>query len=556
MTVVRTIIFAAALAALFAGCSWTPPGGGSCGVEVVGVQYAASTGGEANETVEVLVANRSGVPVRFAGASLDGTDLPRLSGEARAALRAFRFDGAASPFVHGKAAVRPVAGARWWQFYPSETVPAGSFAVFQLNFDGRSRPCRLVLRTEDGRELSADVPRYSEPVRKVAFLSFASGGRSVFAKLAGRGAPVEVRVNGRGAAFSSFPAPCVGGAEVVEAVPAEPVAGGAATLVEFVFADGRSRFALVRAMLGVRLEAPFGPDGDRPLPPGVAGRYGLDDGVLVRRFPYDAVCSDVRAGAPGSMSRDVVGWRARCLAEDPGSLCGVDLCTALYPSAWNIYSQSADAVIVKPYRLHWSASPERFVEDEDAFVRDKVEASAPRPVEWVPERFTRSGGIAGAEFEELAWCAIVRGARGVRIHHWFDGSADPLASDPSLGDAVRRLCAGVRARRGVVESLVPVRSREVCRGRVSVVESWSPGRGVLLLVRRVELRSKRMHGMPAEPLELDVPVPDWLAPSGAEDFLSGEPVGMEASNGSVRLSLRGFGSFMLVWLAGGERRST
>ena len=85
MTVVRTIIFAAALAALFAGCSWTPPGGGSCGVEVVGVQYAASTGGEANETVEVLVANRSGVPVRFAGASLDGTDLPRLSGEARAA---------------------------------------------------------------------------------------------------------------------------------------------------------------------------------------------------------------------------------------------------------------------------------------------------------------------------------------------------------------------------------------------------------------------------------------------------------------------------------------
>ena len=44
MTVVRTIIFAAALAALFAGCSWTPPGGGSCGVEVVGVQYAASYG--------------------------------------------------------------------------------------------------------------------------------------------------------------------------------------------------------------------------------------------------------------------------------------------------------------------------------------------------------------------------------------------------------------------------------------------------------------------------------------------------------------------------------
>lgn len=150
----------------------------------------------------------------------------------------------------------------------------------------------------------------------------------------------------------------------------------------------------------------------------------------------------------------------------------------------------------------------------------------------------------------------MRGARGVRIHHWFDGSADPFASDPSLGDAVRRLCAGVRARRGVVESLVPIRSREVCRGRVSVVESWSPGRGVLLLVRRVELRSKRMHGMPAEPLELDVPVPDWLAPSGAEDFLSGEPVGMEASNGSVRLSLRAFGSFMLVWLAGGERRST
>ena len=107
MTVVRTIIFAAALAALFAGCSWTPPGGGSCGVEVVGVQYAASTGGEANETVEVLVANRSGVPVRFAGASLDGTDLPRLSGEARAAETMGRPQFAPLPGRGGGSSILP-----------------------------------------------------------------------------------------------------------------------------------------------------------------------------------------------------------------------------------------------------------------------------------------------------------------------------------------------------------------------------------------------------------------------------------------------------------------
>ena len=75
-----------------------------------------------------------------------------------------------------RAASRAVAGARWWQFYPTEGIKAGGYGCFQFNFIKRSRPCRLKFTTTDGLDLYAQVPRYAMPKRRIEYLSFSGDG--------------------------------------------------------------------------------------------------------------------------------------------------------------------------------------------------------------------------------------------------------------------------------------------------------------------------------------------------------------------------------------------
>ena len=113
------------------------------------MQYVASVGNAGAETVEVLLRNGMAAPVSFVRAELDGTALPPIKPMAQKALDAFRFgtDGMKSK----RPAQQPVAGARWWQFYPSPEMPAGGHVAFQLNFAERSRTCDLVLTAADGK---------------------------------------------------------------------------------------------------------------------------------------------------------------------------------------------------------------------------------------------------------------------------------------------------------------------------------------------------------------------------------------------------------------------
>lgn len=547
----RLISLVAIIAIFLSGCSSFFSDKYSDDIKIAAIQYFPSSIGNTNETVEVLIANRGDKLVRFLRASLDGVELPPLTGKSREALRAFRFDGMVPTLLPAKASSRPVAGARWWQFYPSEILPAKGYCVFQINFHGNSHPCRLVLDAEDGRSFVVHIPRYTAPKRKLSFLSFVSGGRSVLAKLKTKTLPIDVCINGRKAKFAIFKSTDASSV-VVEAFPDQPIEDGAVTLVEFFFPNGKSQFAFVRALIGVCLEAPFGRDSDQPLPIDITKKFNLDPTIRVRRFPSDAICSDVRAKTEGAMSKDVVGWRSQGLIKDPASFYGVDMCTALYPSAWNIYSQITDVVIVKPYKLHWSSNPQRFIEEEDEFIRDKVEESAPRPVEWVPERFNKSGGVSSNEFKELAWCAILRGVRGVRLHHWFNGQLDPFVSNPQLGDAIKEFCFEINSQRDLIERIVPIRSFNISRGRISVTEAWIPGKGVLLLVRKPVLRKARLedHGkQKVESLKFDYPVPIWMDNCHAVDFLTGKAVDMECSSNIARLTLSDFNSFQLVFIS-------
>ena len=558
----ETKIKLAALGALslLAACRTAPvgpsSGGGTLSAEV---QYCFSAGNAGDETVEVLVGNGADSPVEFVRAELDGTELPRTASSAARALKAFSFEG-----VGGKAGSRisaqpPVAGARWWQFYPSPEIAPGGAAVFQLNFAEKSRPCELRLTAKDGRALVVKVPRYAPPHRRIEHLAFSGDGRALVLRYSTGAPPDRLAVNGRAADFRVLEASSAGRPGAVVAALAEPVREGESALVELDFPGGARRFAFVRAMLGVCAVAPsgWGRDGE-PLPEAERTAFGFDAAMRVCRLPYDVACDDTRARCHGANARAAVASRQERRAKSPDGLCGVDFCTALYPSVWNIYSQMADAVIAKPYKLHWGVSVSRFLDEEDAFLGQVVRDVAPRPVLWVPERFRKLRELDGAEYSVLAWCAMLRGVRGVRVHHWLNDPKDPFAGNPGLADAVKGFNADLGRLRPRLERLVPAGEGEDRAARVAVLEGWSGDDGVLLLVRNlrydtgIDPRTKRrvrpFAASPVRDYALSYRLPKWLTPDAAVDALSGERLGGVASNGVFKVAIPELGSHRLIWI--------
>ena len=536
-------------------------GGGTLSAEV---QYCVSSGNAGDETVEVLVRNDTGSPVEFVRAGLDGTELPQTASSAARALKSFSFEGVGNKAKKRMSAQPPVAGARWWQFYPSPRIEAGGAAVFQLNFAEKSRPCELRLIVKDGQSLSVKVPRSAPPRRRIEFLSFSGDGRTLLLRYSKGAPPSRLSVNGRAADFRVLEASSEARPGAVIADLAVPVREGGPVLVELSFADGVRRFAFVRAMLGVCTVAPSGWDGDfTPLPKTEREAYGFDEAMRVYRLPYDVACDDTRAHSHGANARAVVATRQERQAKFPDGLCGVDFCTALYPSVWNIYSQMADAIIAKPYKLHWGVNLSRFLDEEDAFLGQVVRDVAPRPVLWVPERFRKLRELDGAEYSVLAWCAMLRGVRGVRVHHWLNDRNTPFADNPGLADAVKGFNADFNRLRPRLERLVPAGESEDRAARVAVLEGWSSDDGVLLLVRNLRYDTgidpqtkRRVRPFDVSPFKnyaFSYRLPKWLTPDAATDALTGERLEGEATNGVFKVKVPELGSHRLIWIGNAKK---
>lgn len=531
---------------------------------VADVQWCASADAAGDGTVEVLLRNATGRAVEFVRAELDGTELPATAPAVAKALKAFAFEGLGSGARRRMDVSPPVAGARWWQFYPSPRVAAGGATVFQLNFAGASRPCALKLTTRDGAAVSVKVPRCAAPRRRIEFLAFSGDGRTLLLRHSKGAPPNRLSVNGRATDFRVLGAASESRPGAVVADLPDAVREGGPVLVELGFPDGARRFAFARAMLGVCTVAPSGWGDDfQPLPPAERAAYGFDADMRVWRLPYDVACDDTRARSPGASARAVVAARQERLAKFPDGLCGVDFCTALYPSVWNVYSQMADAVIAKPYKLHWGVNLSRFPDEEDAFLGQVVRDVAPRPVLWVPERYRKLRELDGAEYSVLAWCAMLRGVRGVRVHHWLNDPKDPFADNPGLADAVKGFNADFGRLRPRLERLLPAGESEDRAARVAVLEGWSGDDGVLMLVRNLRYDTgidpqtkRRIRPFAVSPIRdyaLSYRLPKWLTPDAATDALSGERLEGAASNGVFKVTVPELGSHRLIWIGNAKK---
>ncbi|MBR1609718.1 MAG: hypothetical protein IJ678_08915, partial [Kiritimatiellae bacterium] len=286
--------------------------------------------------------------------------------------------------------------------------------------------------------------------------------------------------------------------------------------------------------------------------------FAIDDARAFARLPFDVVCDDTRAGRPGESAPAVAAARLAAFRADPSLLYGIDFCTALYDAAWNIYAPMADFVIAKPYRLHWGRTASRWIEEEIGAVDLAVAAAAPKPVVWVPDRFKRRRHVEGRELELLAWCAALRGAKGVRHHFWLNDRNAPFADCRDVGETLPRLNRALADLRPVLSPLVPDSARTDRRAAVSVLEGWSGDAGALLLVRNLRYRTDeepddggrapRFRTTPAENVAVPYPVPPWLHPGQPVDPIAGERYPSARAGDVLTVSLPRLDVFRLVWI--------
>lgn len=559
------LVAAAIVAAIFvAGCiSQDPAGDGAAGrqnsLEVASIRYFPAEDGPEDETLEVVVRNCGDSPVTMSSALVDGRELKSAAASAATALKSFSFD------VGGRsAAPRRVRNpsdpdVRWWQFYPSPAVPPGGFVSFMANLRGRPKPHSFELRTSTGQLLRLRAPRRSSSRREITFLAFTGDGRTALVRYSKGEPPCRAFVDGKPAPGVTVLSPADAGSQGGAVVPLERhVAKGDPVFVELEFPGGSRASAFIRVLPGVYSVAPFGNRDDEPLPEDVRRRFGFDDTLAILRLPHDVACDDVRAKEHGASATACLLSRRELFDSRPEELCGVDFCTALYRGVWNIYAPMADAVFCKPYRLHWGESPSRFMEEEDAMLGDVVRRVAPRPVAWVPERFRRMVELDGREFEQMAWCALLRGVRVVRCHHWKNDVLRPFGGNRGLEESVVRFNDGFRRLRPRLERLMPAGGWVDRDARIAVLEGWCAADGVLLLVRNLDydnglstLSRQRSHAFSSrrrEAVQLSYALPKWLSPGGAVDALDGAPVEAVDDGGMLKVRLAELQDFRIVWI--------
>ena len=129
-------------------------------VSVAAARYFPTDDGKGDETYEVVLRNGTAAPVELSAALLDGRELKSADVAAAAALKSFSFDVGGRSAAQRRVRNPSDPDVRWWQFYPSPTIPPGGFASFMVNFIGSTKPHSLELRTADGTAICHKIPAH------------------------------------------------------------------------------------------------------------------------------------------------------------------------------------------------------------------------------------------------------------------------------------------------------------------------------------------------------------------------------------------------------------
>lgn len=563
-------------------------------------QYAPSSDtGIDRQTYELYIENTGSKPVEFTSVTLNGEKLILVQVQAKSlsrSLDAFEIDGIPMSINENSENLAQSApdNVGWWQFYPDQIVPAKGAAIFQVNFKSKPQAQqKLVLETSTGLKISCPLQRFRFPEKLITAITYSKDYSQVFIQYESRnGAPVDkVWLNGvEIKSFKILPArdrktPCM------LAIQAPfPISTGMPLHVKLRFADQDWRYALVRALSGIELDAAE-----------VAGRptrlerrdFSLDPFPPVTMILYDFTCADVTANDKGRSAMDLIAARLALYRKDSSSLAGISYCTAIYPEIWNIYGPLADAVYAKPYRLGYGQTPKRFFEEEEDVLEKAASTASPKPWIYIPESYKLRNKrlIEDQELQTLGWLALARGAKGIRYHYWKHpdntfvlnkGLQDGLITLNLQISDVRDLLspvAFVSASQARVPCRIPLpvttnapfipRSddpnldpRPTADLNVKTYISWAGDKGMLVYVRNLDYSTDaqpdengvkpRFSAPRREDIKITIPLPPWFIPGASRDLVKAglvpcafnqTPAGMEA-----QLVLPELEAFRVIWI--------
>lgn len=501
--------------------------------------------GMGHATFEVFVTHRGREPLRFTGVTLDGTEVT---------------DAAADDVT-------------WFQFYPSAELAPGSTIALQLGLRHLPRtPRQLELRVDDPKvpPLAVTVPPFARPARALAALTFSSDGREGFLLPAFPGADAPIPAV-RGISFNGAPIPRLrtlaapaglAACPLVAFVTPTPVRTGQPVHVAVTFTDGSCCHALVRALVGVSLDA-YGSTQFKP-----PASLLLDTRPPVRlvetAMQGDVACEDTRLERHGFHAPAVCRERATLFETRPDELAAIHFCTGCYTGLWSIYGAVADMTYCNPLSWHHGAGDQSWFGDELRHLAWTRAAVAPRPFGYIPEAYSEGRPFpdAGA-FRTLVWSALCGGAKGLR-YFAFDfnspASARGFALNAPLRSAVTEINGLVREHAALFAPLVPMGvERPATPEDVELTAAWAGRAGMLVLVRNLRWRAEPAAAGDGTPppfafetrrdLRVPVRVPPWVTAKGARDLIGGQELPhSQPAAGLVLVTLPALCDVALVWL--------
>ena len=166
--------------------------------------------------------------------------------------------------------------------------------------------------------------------------------------------------------------------------------------------------------------------------------------------------------------------------------------------------------------------------------------------------------------EILAWCAALRGAKGIRHHFWLNHAKVPFDGCADIEETLPRLNRDLAKLRPILSPLVPASSGTDRRSMVSVLEGWSGDAGALLLVRNMRYstdeeandggRAPRFRVTPSENVAVSYALPPWLDPADPVDPLADEVLPAVRDGDRLEITIPTLDAFRLVWIPNAEKR--
>ncbi|MBI2437930.1 MAG: hypothetical protein HYV36_03855 [Lentisphaerae bacterium] len=544
-------------------------------------QYAVSTEPKLGyNTFEVYISNHTTNTIVFTGAELNGKSLPKVPPDKL-------IKSSAGKSTEGDF---PKNGpATWWQYYPRNELKPGETVEFQANFKAQNfgrQELRLLTSTSDTNANSAIqntppqaeesktcpdlsgiqnilVPRYRPPDKQITAITYSLDYKWVYLQYQPKSeTPQKLWINQREVPkFTILRAPEPNAPAMLVCQAPFLITTGMPLCFKVLYADGKQRHALVRALNGVFLDCyALGSNKDRK----DLALYPEDD-VPVHTFNAlgaDVACHDVKSGEYGAGAAPIIAERLKFFQQRKNKLYAIHYCTAMYPELWNIYGQVADAAFANPYCLANSHKPDRFIDEEEKSLEKARSSTRPRPFLWIPEAFKQGQRFLELpELEVMTWMSIVRGCKGIKYFAYkFENNAG-FADDPPLKEAIKRLNREVHGRQEILSPLALVSERtegDEAKGYVKIYESWSGDKGILVMIRNLDYTTDaKSNAGGKEPrfkvklqngLNVTVSLPEWFEMGAVQQWRGSVKPEITRSGTTARINIKQLNEFEIIWM--------